>query len=64
MNFAEYICNIAPLKLLLERGRDVNITNYKGESILVECVKFNRIEHVSNKYINGEQLMHTSLSEF
>ena len=47
MHFAEYIYNIAPLKTLLESGRDVNVTNYRGESILIESVKFNRVEHVS-----------------
>ena len=49
MDFAEYICNIGSLKTLLKSGRDVNVTNYKGESILIESVKFNRVEHVSTE---------------
>ena len=50
MHFAEYIYNIAPLKTLLESGRDANVTNYRGESILIESVKYNRVEHVRTVY--------------
>ncbi len=47
MDVMKLVSNVASLRTLLASGRDVNVNNYRGESVLIESVKYNRVENVS-----------------